>query len=82
MAYSAAVSPDGLLAAVATAGAGDGQVNIFDLAAKRQTAALNDPGGVYVRRLSFSPDGMLAIGDGGGVMTCWWDEVGILSYAV
>ena len=67
VAYSAsAVSPDGLLAAVATDGAGDGQVNIFDLGAKRQTATLNDPGGGYVRRLSFSPDGMLAIGDGGG----------------
>ena len=63
---AAAVSPDGLLAAVATDGAGDGQVDIFDLAAKRQTATLNDPGGGYVRRLSFSPDGMLAIGDGGG----------------
>jgi WD40 repeat protein len=67
VAYSAvAVSPDGLLAAVATGGAGDGQADIFDLVAKRQTATLNDPGGGYVRRLSFSPDGMLAIGDGGG----------------
>jgi WD40 repeat protein len=67
VAYSAAaVSPDGLLAAVAPDGAGDGQVDVFDLATKRQTATLNDPGGGYVRRLSFSPDGMLAIGDGGG----------------
>lgn len=65
VAYSAAaVSPGGLLAAVATDGAG--QVDIFDLAAKRQTATLKDPGGGYVRSLSFSSDGMLAIGDGGG----------------
>ena len=63
---AAAVSPDGLLAAVATDGAGHGQVDLFDLATRRQTATLNDPGGGYVRRLSFGTDGILAIGDGGG----------------
>jgi WD40 repeat protein len=70
---AAAVSPDGLLAAVATDGAS--QVDIFDLAARRQTATLKDPGGGYVRRLSFSPDGMLAIGDGEGKGNVYvWNE--------
>lgn len=65
--YSAvAVSPDGSLAAVATNGAGYGWVHVYNLATKRQTATLRDPGGSYVSSLSFSPDGMLAIGDSGG----------------
>ena len=59
-----AVSPDGSLAAVATNAAG--WVHVYDLATRRQTAALRDPGGSYVSSLSFSPDGMLAIGDHGG----------------
>ena len=63
---AAAVSPDGSLVAVATNGAGAGWVHVYDLATKRQTATLRAPGGDYVSSLSFSPDGMLAIGGHGG----------------